>query len=125
MRKLAMLAAACTVVLSAPSTLDGSEPLTLQVSPAMAPAPAFVSVRAHIESNDDNRMLEIVAKSDDFYRSSLVTLDGGKAPRLAVFDFPSLPAGLYEISGTLSGSSGKRASVSRLVRVVWSAGAGR
>ena len=125
MRKLVMLAAAVTLLLCGPASLDGSQPLTLQVSPAMAPAPAFVSVRAHIEANDDNRTLEIVAQSSDFYRSSLVTLDGGNAPRLAVFNFPSLPAGLYEVSGTLVGRTGKRATASRLVRVVWSAGSGR
>ena len=107
MRKLAMLAAACAVVLSAPSTLDGSEPLTLQVSPAMAPAPAFVSVRAHIESNDDNRMLEIVAKSDDFYRSSVMELDGDRAPRTTVFEFRSVPVGTYHVRAELVGSDGQ------------------
>jgi hypothetical protein len=91
----------------------------------MAAAPAFVSVRAHIEANDENRYLEIVAQSPDFYRSSRISLDGGRAPRLSVFGFPSLPAGLYEVSGTLVGTGGKRATVTRLVKVVWSLGSGR
>ena len=77
MRKLATLAAVCAFLLASAGTLNGGQPLTLQVSPAMAPAPAFISVRAHIEANDDNRYLEVVAQSPDFYRSSRVSLDGG------------------------------------------------
>ncbi len=124
MRKLATLAAVCAYLVAGAGTLNGGQPLTLQVSPAMAPAPAFVSVRAHIEASDENRYLEIVAQSPDFYRSSRVTLDGGRAPRLSVFEFPSLPAGLYEVRGTLVGTGGQRATVTRLVKVVWSIGSG-
>ena len=125
MRKLATLAAVCAYLLTGAGTLNGGQALTLQVSPAMAPAPAFISVRAHIEANDENRYLEIVAQSPDFYRSSRVSLDGGRAPRLSVFEFPGLPEGLYEVSGTLVGTGGKRGTVTRLVKVVWSLGSGR
>jgi hypothetical protein len=44
---------------------------------------------------------------------------------LSVFEFPSLPEGLYEVSGTLVGTGGKRATVTRLVKVVWSLESGR
>jgi hypothetical protein len=125
MKKLAILAAASTCLLTGAGVLDGNQPLTLQVSPAMAPAPAFVSVRAHVEANDDNRTLEVVAQSPDFYRSSRVDLAGRNAPRLAVFEYPSLPSGLYDITAILVGTGGKRATVSRLVRVVPMAGDGR
>jgi hypothetical protein len=120
-----MLAAVCACLLAGAGTLNGGQPLTLQVSPAVAPAPAFISVRAHIEANDENRALEIVAQSPDFYRSSRISLDGRNAPRLSVFEFPGLPEGLYEVSGTLVGTGGKRATASRLVKVVWSLGQGR
>ena len=94
MRKLATLAAIGVYLLAGAGTLNGGQPLTMQVSPAMAPAPAFISVRAHVEANDENRYLEIVAQSPDFYRSSRISLDGGRAPRLSVFQFPGLPEGL-------------------------------
>jgi hypothetical protein len=125
MKKLAILAAASICLLTGAGALDGNQPLTLQVSPAMAPAPAFVSVRALVEANDDNRTLEVVAQSPDFYRSSRVDLAGRKAPRLAVFEYPSLPSGLYDITAVLVGTGGKRAMVSRMVRVVPMAGDGR
>lgn len=125
MKKLAIVVAASTCLLTGAGTLDGNQPLTLQVSPLMAPAPAFISVRATVEASDDNRALEIVAQSPDFYRSSRVDLPGRNAPRLAVFEYPSLPPGLYDITGVLVGTNGKRAAVSRLVRVVGMAGSDR
>jgi hypothetical protein len=125
MRKFATLAAVGVYLLAGAGTLNGGQPLTMQVSPAMAPAPAFISVRAHVEANDENRYLEIVAQSPDFYRSSRISLDGDRAPRLSVFQFPGLPEGLYEVSGTLVGTGGRRGTVTRLVKVVWSLGSGR
>jgi hypothetical protein len=126
MRKLAMLAAAgCVCLLAGAGALDGGQPLTLQITPAMAPAPAFLSVRAVIEANDENRSLEIAADSPEFFRSSRVDLDGRNAPRLAVVEFRSLPAGLYDVSGVLVGTGGKRARVSRSIRVVGMTGPGQ
>lgn len=125
MKKLAILAATSTCLLTGAGVLDGNQPLTLQVSPLMAPAPAFVSVRATVETSDDNRALEIVAQSPDFYRSSRVDLPGRHAPRLAVFEYSSLPPGVYDITAVLVGPNGKRAAASRLVRIVGMAGSGR
>lgn len=125
MKKLAMLAAAAsTCLLVAAGTTDGNQPLSLQVSPATAPAPAFVRVRAVIEGNDDNRSLEVTAQSPDYFRSSRVDLDGRNAPPLAVFEYSNLPPGLYDVTAALVGTRGKRATVSRLVLVVPMKGSG-
>ena len=113
-----LLTAICMSSLARPGTLNGSQPLSLQVSPAMAAAPAFISVRAVIEASDDNRALEVVAQSSDFFRSSRVELDGRAAPPLSVFQYSNLPPGLYEVSAFLIGTSGQRAAVSKIVKVV-------
>jgi hypothetical protein len=113
-----ILAAACVGLLGAPGTLDGGQPLSLHVTPVMAAAPAFISVRAVVEASDDNRALEIVAQSSDFFRSSRIELDGRDAPPLSVFQYPNLPPGLYEVSAFLIGTNGQRAAVSRIVKVV-------
>jgi len=119
MKHLTILsAAACLGLLGAPATLNGSQPLSLHVTPVMAAAPAFISVRAVIEASDDNRALEIVAQSSDFFRSSRVELDGRNAPPLSLFQYPNLPPGLYEVSAILIGTNGQRAGVSRVVKVV-------
>ena len=125
MKKLAMIAAAFTCLLAGAGRLDGGQPLTLQVSPSVVPAPAFVRVRAVVEASAENRSLEIVAQSSEFYRSSRIDLDGRNAPPLAVFEYPNLPAGMYEISAVLAGTGGKRITVSRFVKVVPGVGSGQ
>ena len=97
---------------------NGGQPLSLHVTPLMAAAPAFISVRAVVEASEDNRALEIVAQSSDFFRSSRIELDGRDAPPLSVFQYPNLPPGLYEVSAFLIGTNGQRAAVSRVVKVV-------
>lgn len=120
-----MLAAAvCTWLFAGAGTLDGGPSLSLQVSPAIGRAPAFVSVRASVEASDDNRSLEIIAQSPEFYRSSRIDLDGSNAPRLAVFEYPNLPAGSYEMTGVLLGTGGKHVTVSKTVRIVPMSGEG-
>ena len=100
------------------------ERLTLRVSPAVSFAPANLVVRATIASDADNRAVEIVAESEDFYRSSEIQLDGDRAPRTSLFEFRSLPPGVYEVKATLRGTSGERASVRQQVNVIAS-GAGQ
>jgi hypothetical protein len=120
MKQLVLLAVVCVCL--GGTALEGDQSLRLDVSPAMAAAPAFVRVRAAIEASDANRALEIVAQSADFFRSSRIDLDGTHAARTEVFEFPNLPAGVYEISGVLLRTDGRRAAIPRTVRVVWMGG---
>jgi hypothetical protein len=95
------------------------ERLTLRVSPAVSFAPTNLVVRASIEADADNRSVEIVAESPNFYRSSEIQLDGNKAPRTNMFEFRSLPPGTYEVKGTLIGPGGhERAMVRQQVKVM-------
>src|SRR5262245_40909723 len=96
--------------------------LALQVSPIVALAPANVTVRATIEADPDNRLLEITVESPAFYRSSQVQLDGKNGPRLNVFELRDIPTGLYEVRAKLVGAQGPRASSMRLVKIEPSGG---
>src|SRR5262245_6257002 len=118
MKLLAILSSAACLALVSPRPLNGGQPLTLQVSPLMSAAPAVISVRAVVEANDDNRALEVITQSSDFFRSSRIELDGREAPPLSVFQYGNLPPGLYEVSAYLLGTGGQRAVVSRIVKVV-------
>ena len=73
---------------------------------------------AGVEASEDNRALEVVAQSSDFFRSSRIELEGRDAPPLSVFQYPNLPPGLHEVSAFLIGTNGQRAAVSRVVKVV-------
>jgi hypothetical protein len=94
------------------------EKLAMKVSPAVAFAPANLVVRAFVASDPDNRAIEVVAESEDFYRSSQMSLDGDKAPRTNVFEFRSLPTGAYQVSAVLIGTNGQRALVRQQISVM-------
>jgi hypothetical protein len=107
------------IVLLAALPVEAGERLTIRVSPAMSFAPAHLVVRAAIEADKDNRSLEVIAESSDFYRSSEVTLEGQHAPHVNVFEFRSLPSGEYEVRAVLKGAGNETRAVTReSVRVI-------
>lgn len=113
-----------TLMLTATLPLGAGEKITMKVSPAVAFAPANLVVRAMIVADADNRAVEIVAESDDFYRSSMIQLEGEKAARTSMFEFRSLPPGTYEVRANLIGANGDlRACIRQQINVIAS-GAG-
>ena len=104
-------------LLAAPHVLNGGEPLRMEVSPTVARAPAVLTVRVNVAAAADNRRLQVVAESADFYRSSEIQIDGTNNPRVNVFEFRNLPTGLYQVTGMLVGVNGRRALVSRTAKV--------
>ena len=97
------------------TSLAASDPLTIKTSPQVAFAPAQISVRATVERDDKNRALEVVIDSEDFYRSSLVQLDGDQAPRTSVIEFQSVPEGQYVVQATVFDQAGKPRNLTRQV----------
>ncbi len=116
--------AALLLVAWAPGTrLDAGDVLTMKVTPAQSFAPAILRVHVRLEPSAENRWLEVVADSSDFYRSSLVELDGDRAPQAMMLEFRSVPSGAYEIHGILSDSAGhERAHVCQLANVISTGG---
>jgi hypothetical protein len=107
------------LVVASASPLGAGEPMTIKVSPAVAMAPATLKVRASIESNAENRAIEVVVDSPDFYRSSLIELEGEYAPRTTVFEVQNLPGGRYVVTTRLLGSSGQtRSAVRQTINVI-------
>jgi hypothetical protein len=114
-----------TVVIIWSMPISGRDPLQLQVSPTVSRAPAFLTVRATIDPSDDNRALQITAESNDFFRSSQVSLDGANSSPLSVFEFRNLPTGTYQVTGVLIGAHGPRGTALRTARVEPSVGGTR
>jgi hypothetical protein len=99
--------------------LQAADRLALRASPEISYAPARLFVRATIAADDDNRAMEIVIDSLDFYRSSTVQLEGSDAPRVSVFEFEGVPSGTYVVSARLLDQQGEQiASARRQVSVV-------
>jgi hypothetical protein len=114
----ATLLFSCACLIGASAPLDGSQPLSVRVTPAMAPEPAAVMVTVLVEADDRNRSLEISASSDDYFRSSQVQLEGRGARRVFDFQFHDIPSGQYEVTGTLTGTDGRRIEVTRVFVVL-------
>ena len=102
--------------------LSGGQRLAMQVSPAVALAPALLTVRATIEPSDDNRLLNIEVDSPTYHRSTEIPLDGKNSPRTNVFEVKGLPTGLYEVRAVLIGATGPVANTIKLVKVEPAAG---
>jgi hypothetical protein len=96
---------------------NGGQPLRMEVTPSVSRAPALLTVRVTVESAAENRSLQVVADSSSFFRSSETQIDGTNSSPLNVFEFRDLPSGTYQITSTLVGSRGPRATVMRLARV--------
>jgi hypothetical protein len=107
-----------TLMLSAVLTLTtvsahGGDALTLAVSPKQAFAPSNLRIRARVAPDPANRLLEIVAESVEFYRSSQIQLEGDQAPATITFEFRGVPGGDYEVSALLIDNLGRRRAVAR------------
>jgi hypothetical protein len=90
---------------------SGSDALKLAVSPKQAFAPSNLNIRARVVPDPTNRVLEVVAESGEFYRSSKTQLEGDQAPAMITFEFRGVPGGDYTISGTLIDDKGRRRAV--------------
>lgn len=111
--------AVCGLGAVAGSPVDAGEKLGLRVSASVAFAPADLVVRATVEADAGNRAIEVVAESADFYRASVIELDGDRAPRTNMFEFRSLPSGSYEVKAILFGGNGaERARARQAVNVI-------
>jgi len=115
------------LILVACATVEatGDQRLKVSVSPAVALAPAAVTVRTLVEPNDANRALNIIVSSAGYARSSEIPLEGKRSQRLNVFELRDIPTGLYEVRATLVGPSGPLATAMQLVKVEPAAGRSR
>jgi hypothetical protein len=87
--------------------------LSLSVSPAVAFAPANLTIRAMVASAPDNQSIRVVAESPDYYRASEIGLAGDQAPRTTMLQFRALPTGTYDVTATLSGAGGRLLAIAR------------
>jgi hypothetical protein len=82
----------------------GERAISVSVSPRVAHAPGRIRVRAIVERDTKNRAIQIVAESDDYYRSSTMPIDGDQGARITVVQFGGLPLGNYRVTANLLGT---------------------
>jgi hypothetical protein len=101
------------LLIASAGPLGADARLAITVSPAVAFAPAHLTMRTTVVPDSRNRMLHIVAESADYYRSSEIQLDGERARRTTLVDFRSVPGGMYRISASLRGEGGEELAVAQ------------
>ena len=91
----------------------GGEQLRIAASPIMSFAPSNLRVLTRLVPDAENRTLDVIVDSGEFYRSSQIPLEGEKAPAVITVEFRDLPKGEYEVAGVLTDSAGARRAVAR------------
>jgi hypothetical protein len=98
---------------------SGGEQLRLAVSPAQSFAPTNLHISARVFPHPENRTLRVTAESEEFYRSSEISLEGERAPAMITFEFRGVPGGEYLVSGVLTDNVGRRRAIAeQQVRVI-------
>ena len=111
---------ACVVIawLSA-NQITASDAVSVTVSPTVAHEPARITIRVLVEPDADNRALNVITESENFFRRSFQQLEGERSARTSVFEYDGLPAGDYEVRVVLvvvNGSSGAAAVAKMKIR---------
>jgi hypothetical protein len=102
----------CGILLTV-APLGGTDALKISVSPAQSFAPANLHIRVSIEPNAMNRTVAITAESENYFRSSEVTLEGDEGPRTVIVEFRSVPGGHYEIRSAVGDAKGREVATAR------------
>jgi hypothetical protein len=89
------------------------DPVSVRVNPSVAIAPTVLAIRVNVAPQPQNRALEIVVDSSDFYRLSRVQLEGDQGPVVNTLKIDSVPAGDYEVTATVISADGKRSTMAR------------
>lgn len=106
---------ALAVLSLAVSPVGAGDRVAVRVSPRIAFAPADLTVLAKLEAHPDNRVMEVVAESEDFYRSSQIPLEGELAAKSTFVRFQGLPSGRYAVRVVVRGSQGQRLGTSQAI----------
>jgi len=117
----ALVLAVVAAILSLARGSAAEDRLRIDVTPRISQAPAQVRIPL-VTPNAENRALRVVADSGDFFRSSLLTLDGADAALVNEMSFKNLPGGEYEVTVTLLDAEGHATTVDRRMITVMEGG---
>ena len=104
---MAIRACVCALIVMATSMTGANERLSMQVSPEVSFAPANLVIRTRVDPDANNRALEVVADSEECYRSTTIQLEGNRSQRTTTFEFRGLPSGEYEVTAEVIGADGQ------------------
>jgi hypothetical protein len=83
----------------------------VRVSPAVATEPARITILISVEPDADNRALDVITESENFFRRSYRQLDGERSARTSVFEYDGIPAGDYDVRAVLIAVDGSPGAI--------------
>jgi hypothetical protein len=86
--------------------LTAGDAVSVSVSPTVATEPARITILVSVKPDADNRALDVITESEDFFRRSYRQLDGERSARTSVFEYDGIPAGDYEVRAVLIAADG-------------------
>jgi hypothetical protein len=120
-KRRSLVAVLAILALSVPIAAGGRR-LSIRVSPVVAFAPAFLTIRATMEPSEDARRLAIEVDSASFSTKSEIPLEGKNSPRMKVIQLKNVPSGVYEIRAAVLGPTGTIANTMQIIRIHSSVG---
>jgi hypothetical protein len=101
------------LALSTAALAAAGDPVSIRVNPSVSVAPTMLAIRVNVVPQPENRALEIVLDSGEFYRLSRVQLEGDRGPAVNTLTVASVPAGDYEVTATVIDAGGNRGTRAR------------
>ena len=95
-----VLAVALVTVLPVVTVLHANDFVQLHVSPVLSDRGDML-VQVLVTRDAENQWMKITAESEVYYSSSEMELEGEYSPRVKVIRFRGVPAGWYEVTGTV------------------------
>jgi hypothetical protein len=80
--------------------LHADDFLQLHVSPVLSDR-GDMTVQVLVTRDAENQWMRVTAESESYYSASEMELEGEYSPRVKVIRFRSVPAGWYEVTGTV------------------------
>ena len=101
-----MMTLACWTVLVQPIALWAApDELSVRLPYVVSHGDSLVRATVWVPRDGDNRMLRITLDSESFYRSSDVPLEGERAAQSHTLVWHKLPAGSYDVTIELVGTT--------------------
>jgi hypothetical protein len=95
-----LLAASLVVLVPARTALYANDFVQLHVSPTLSERGDML-VQVLVTRDAENQWMRVTAESESYYSSSEMELEGEYSPRVKVIRFRDVPAGWYEVTGTV------------------------
>jgi hypothetical protein len=112
-------AAALGLLLSGMIDLRADEVVRIHVPSNILTDRSDLVVQVLVVRNTENRAVRVTAESASYYGSSEIQIDGDRHPTVQLVRFVSVPAGWYEVTGTVFDQRAKSRGAARTSVLVY------